>query len=106
MEEYVTEPEVTSGTPAIVVTEDEQVIVFARLSAMSATSSGSVVDPITKHAFWRREMDTAGTAAAAAAEPGRGMMSLSVTNGILGRAVAAPTRAMMGSDECMVTGRY
>ncbi len=62
IEEKETEPAVTSGTPEIVFAEAEQVIEDWMAFTLSATSAGSVVSPMTKHAFAAREVREARTA--------------------------------------------
>lgn len=100
IEEKVVEPEVTSGTPEIVFLDVEQVTVEARLAATSATSAGSVVEPITKQALaalWR-----ATTAAVLVLL--RVITSVDATKGILGRAaaVAVPVKARVRAEEARI----
>jgi hypothetical protein len=51
MEEKVTPPELTSGTPSMVVCELSQVTAEAKLVAWEETSSGSASEPVMKQGF-------------------------------------------------------
>lgn len=97
MLEKVVEPDVTSGTLAIVVVS-EQVMLDPRAVTTSATSAGRVVDPTMKQADWR------GT------KRGTGLWSVQLLcswrmylseKGVPERAVPTRARVLMRVVECM-----